>query len=83
MVELQRHAPEPPSRRAARRAVLALTLLFILAAVSVSAGLVAYTAWLHDLRDGLFAVLFAVLSAKAALSWLHWQGHEDDPSTGK
>ena len=79
MVELQRHAPEPPSRRTARRAVLALTLLFILAAVSVSAGLVAYTPWLHDLRDGLFAVL----SAKPALSWLLWQGHEDDPSTSK
>ena len=28
--------------------------------------------------DGLFAILFAVLSGKAALSWMLWQGgHED------
>ena len=49
-----------------------MTLLFVLAAISVSAGLVVYTAWLHDLENGPFAVLFAVLSAKAALSWLAW-----------
>lgn len=55
-----------------RRATLVLTFLFVLAAISVSAGLVIYTAWLHDLKDGPFAVLFAVLSAKAALSWLAW-----------
>ena len=64
--------------RAARRALIALTLLFVLAAVSVSTGLVAYTAWRGDLMDGLFAILFAVLSGKAALSWMLWRGgHED------
>lgn len=52
---------------------LALTLLFVLAAVSVSAGLVVYTAWRHDLVDGLFALAFAVLSARAAISWFLWR----------
>lgn len=62
-----------PTGQAAHRAGLALTLLFVLAAVSVSSGLVAYTAWKGDLANGLFAILFAVLSAKAALSWMLWQ----------
>ncbi|CAA9421372.1 MAG: hypothetical protein AVDCRST_MAG78-1018 [uncultured Rubrobacteraceae bacterium] len=56
-----------------RGAVLALTLLFVLAAVSVSAGLVVNTAWRHDLVDGLFALAFAVLSARAFLSWFLWR----------
>jgi hypothetical protein len=49
--------------------VLAVTLLFVLAAISVSTGLVVYTAWLHDLENGFFALLFATLSVRAALSW--------------
>jgi len=61
------------------RAILAVTLLFVLAAVSVSTGLVAYTAWIHDLKDGLFALLFAVLSVRAALSWCLWH-HSSQPS---
>lgn len=59
-------------QQASHRVTLGLTLLFVLAAVSVSAGLVLHTAWRHDLENGPFAVLFAVLSAKAALSWLAW-----------
>jgi hypothetical protein len=63
-----------------RRFLLALTFLFVIAAVFVSAGLVVYTAWSHDLKNGLFALAFAVLSAKTALSWLLWRddekGHE-------
>jgi len=55
-----------------RGAVLVLTFLFMLAAVSVSAGLVVYTALRHDLVDGLLALAFAVLSAHAALSWYLW-----------
>ncbi len=55
-----------------RQATLALTLLFVLTAVSVSTGLVAHTAWTHDLGNGLFAILLAVLSSKAALSWMLW-----------
>jgi hypothetical protein len=62
--------------RATGRATLALTLLFVLVAITVSAGLVVYTAWLHDLNNGPFAVLFAVLSAKATLSWLAWNDQD-------
>ena len=72
MAERDRGAPDPPGQPVPRRATLVLTLLFVLAAISVSAGLVVHTAWLHDLENGPFAVLFAVLSAKAALSWLAW-----------
>ena len=61
-----------PASRAWRRAALSLSLLFVLAAVCVSTGLVVHTAWNHELQDGLFALLFAVLSAKAALLWLAW-----------
>ena len=63
-------------RRATGRGTLVLTLLFVLAAITVSAGLVVYTAWLHDLNNGPFAVLFAVLSAKATLSWLAWNDQD-------
>ena len=54
-----------------RGVVLVLTFLFMLAAISVSTGLV-YTAVRHDFADGLFALAFAVLSARAALSWFWW-----------
>ena len=63
--------------RAASRGTLFLALLFVLAAVTVSAGLVVYTAWLHDLENGPFALLFAVLSSKAALSWHAWNEGDD------
>ena len=56
-----------------------LTLIFVVAALAVSSALVVYTAWLHDLRNGLFALLFAVLSAQIALNWILWQGDEDTP----
>jgi hypothetical protein len=61
------------------RFVLALTFLCILATVCVSAGLVVYTAWRHDLKNGLFALAFAVLSARATLSWFLWR-ESDCPS---
>ena len=64
------------AQRATGRGTLVLTLLFVLAAIIVSAGLVVYTAWLHDLNNGPFAVLFAVLSAKATLSWLAWNDQD-------
>ena len=60
-----------------RTAILGLTLLFVLAALSVSSALVVYTAWLHHLREGAFALLFAVLSAQIALNWLLWREDED------
>jgi hypothetical protein len=68
----QGEAPEHPTQPTAHRAVLAVTLLFVLAAISVSTGLVVYTAWLHDLENGFFALLFATLSVRAALSWCLW-----------
>jgi len=60
-----------------------MTFLFALAAVSVSTGLVVYTAWHHDLKNGLFALSFAVLSTRATLSWILWRDDVSDPSTPK
>ncbi|TCJ20201.1 hypothetical protein E0L93_02095 [Rubrobacter taiwanensis] len=54
--------------------VAGITLAVILAAVAFSVWLVIYTAWVHDAGGGAFALAFAVLSAKAALSWLSWHG---------
>jgi hypothetical protein len=65
------------------RVVLSLTFLCILAAVCVSAGLVVYTAWHHDLKNGLFALAFAVLSARATLSWFLWRDDEVDSANRK
>ena len=65
------------------RLVLALTFLCILAAVCVSVGLVVYTAWHHDLKNGLFALVFAVLSTRALLSWFLWCEDEEDPVGSK
>jgi uncharacterized integral membrane protein len=52
--------------------------LFVLAALAISSALVVYTAWVHDLRNGLFALLFAILSAQIALNWLLWRDDEDE-----
>lgn len=60
------------SRRISRIATLYTTLLFVLLAVIISTGLVMYTAWIHDLRDGLFALVFAILSAQTAMGWFIW-----------
>jgi hypothetical protein len=65
-------------RRAFRTLILGITLLFVVAALAVSSALVVYTAWIHDLRNGLFALLFAVLSAQIALNWLLWKDDEDE-----
>ena len=72
--------PDGKVRRALRIFVLALTLLFVVAALTISSALVVYTAWIHDLRNGLFALLFAILSAQIALNWLLWKDDEDDPA---
>ena len=50
-----------------------LVLAFLFALTTVSAGLLVYTAWRQDLKEGLFALAFAVLSARAALSWVLWR----------
>lgn len=77
MVEPARGDNGTQGRRVAARGTLALTLLFVLASITVSAGLVVHTAWLHDLNNGPFAVLFAVLSGKAALSWRAWSDQDN------
>jgi hypothetical protein len=79
-VEQPQGASRPTSvaRRAFRALVLGITLLFVVAALAVSSALVVYTAWIHDLRNGLFALLFAILSAQIALNWLLWRDDEDE-----
>ena len=65
-------------RRAIRALVLGITLLFVIAALAVSCALVVYTAWIHDFRNGLFALIFAILSAQIALNWLLWKDDEEE-----
>lgn len=73
------HTPRT-GNRTGFRLVHALTFLCIFAAVCVSAGLVVFTAWHHDLKNGLFALAFAVLSARATLSWFLWR-ESDQPDS--
>ena len=63
-------------RGALRTAVLGITFLLVVAALLVSCALVVYTAWAHDLRNGLFALLFAILSSQIALNWLRWKDEQ-------
>jgi hypothetical protein len=74
--------PDGPVRRVLRVIVLGTTLLFVIAALGISSALVIYTAWLHDLRNGLFALLFAILSAQIALNWLLWKDDEEEEHSG-
>lgn len=71
-------SPETSSR-ILRKLVLALTFLFVILALAASSSLVIYTAWIHDLENGLFALAFAILSAQIAMNWLRWK-HEEDPA---
>jgi hypothetical protein len=71
--------PDGAVRRTLRGFVLRLTLLFVVAALAISSALVVYTAWIHDLRNGIFALLFAILSAQIGLNWLLWKDDEDTP----
>ncbi len=64
-------------RRTIRAAVFGITLLFVVSALAVSCALVVYTAWRHEFSHGLFALLFAVLSAQIALNWFLWKDDED------
>ncbi len=64
-------------KRALRAAILVVTLLFVVSALTVSCALVVYTAWRHDFTHGLFALLFAVLSAQIALNWFLWKDDEE------
>jgi hypothetical protein len=64
-------------KRALRALVLVTTLLFVVSALTVSCALVVYTAGRHDFSHGLFALLFAVLSAQIALNWFLWKDDEE------
>ena len=64
-------------RRTLRAVVLGTTLLFVVSALAVSCALVVYTAWRHDFSHGIFALLFAVLSAQIALNWFLWKDDEE------
>ncbi len=64
-------------RRTLRAVVLGVTFLFVVSALIVSCALVIYTAWRHDFSRGLFALLFAVLSAQIALNWFVWKDDEE------
>ena len=65
------------ARRLLRTLVLGVTLLFVLAALAISCALVIYTAYRHELRNGVFALLLAVLSAQIALNWFLWKDEEE------
>lgn len=66
------------AKRAMGLLVFGLTFLFVVGALLISTALVVYTAWRHDLRNGAFALLFAVLSAQIALNWFLWREEEEE-----
>ena len=68
---------EGPLRRALRVAILGVTLVFVVAALVISCALVVYTAYRHDLQNGVFALLLAVLSAQIAINWFLWKDDEE------
>ena len=66
-----------PGHRALRFVVLGVTLLCVVAALAISCALVVYTAYRHDLQNGAFALLLAVLSAQIAINWFLWKDEEE------
>ena len=68
---------EDAFRRALRVGILGVTLLFVVAALAISCALVVYTAYRHDLQNGVFALLLAVLSAQIAINWVLWKDEEE------
>ena len=81
---LARDAAEPLPARAqrparSRRLALLATLICVLAAVGASCWLLVYTAWRHELWNGFFSIVFAVLSSKAGLLWFGWRDQGLDP----
>ncbi len=64
-------------RRALRVAILGVTFLFVIAALAISCALVVYTAYRHELQNGVFALLLAVLSAQIAINWFLWKNEEE------
>lgn len=49
----------------------------MVAALAISSALVVYTAYRHDLQNGVFALLLAVLSAQIAVNWFVWKDEEE------
>jgi hypothetical protein len=49
----------------------------VVAALAISSALVVYTAYRHDLQNGVFALLLAVLSAQIAVNWFVWKDEEE------
>ncbi len=60
-----------------RVAILGVTFLFVVAALAISCALVIYTAYRHELQNGIFALLLAVLSAQIAINWFLWKDDEE------
>jgi hypothetical protein len=77
---VSRSATQETEGPGGREIVLVLTFLFMLATVVASTGLVVYTAVRHDFADGLFALAFAVLCGRAALSWVWWSSQPSSSS---
>lgn len=66
----------PP--RAAGRIALILTFLFVAAALIASSAFVVYTALIGDLQRGVFAILFATMSAQISLNWFRWRAQQNE-----
>ncbi len=77
--DLPRDEPsrDGPVRRALRVAVLGVTFLFVVVVLYFSWSIVFYTAYRHDLQNGVFALLLAVLSAQIAINWFLWKDEEE------
>lgn len=77
----QARAGEEDGREAERAAlhklVLGLTLVFMVFALAAASALVVYTAWTHDLGNGVFALAAAVATARIAMNWLVWKDEEE------
>lgn len=73
--EAATEAPET-HEAAIHKLVLALIFFFVPLSLAASVALVVYTAWIHDLRNGAFALAFAVASSRIAMSFLVWENEE-------
>lgn len=74
----RRNFPKDAPPRAAGRVSLVLTFLFVAAALIASSAFVVYTALTEDLQRGVFAILFATMSAQISLNWFRWRAQQDE-----
>ncbi len=61
--------------RAAQAVATGVTFVFLCAALLVSSTLLIYNAYSHNLKGGLFALIFSTLSAQITLGWLLWKAN--------